>query len=180
MPIYLEQAMTYHLYRITNKNTGRTYIGLTQGPVAVRFGRHMSRLASRTHHSEAMQLDYDAGHAFEVESVASLSGKDVAMAAEMQLAQSEPEPYNVKTGRRGDMSHVLSTSRKFNKNYIYPEVIALRGKLKQDAIAKRYGISQSMVTLIQNGHRTADHVPETSFAEVFCDTDTVVRCPASM
>lgn len=76
--------MTYTVYKITNKTTGKTYVGCTSD-YAERFRNHFTALRNNKHKIGLMQLDYNTGHRFEHSVIASgISCKKEALALEAE------------------------------------------------------------------------------------------------
>lgn len=156
----------YSIYKITNLDNSRTYIGMTEHPVKNRFKKHISELRRGVHVNKEMQADWDEGHTLTVSKQAWRKEKSNAKALETKLMNLEVMPYNIAKGNDGDLKGLRTD--KFNNNsrpYVYSEVKKLIG-LPQQLAMDHFNISQVMVSLIQNGHRvTVD--PQTSFKDTF-------------
>lgn len=164
----------YSIYKITNRDTGRTYIGMTEKPVEFRFRKHIRGLRAGEHVNDHMQADWNLGHSFVVVKLASRKHKDVAKRLETQLMNLEDNPYNIAMGNPGDM--VGYQAHRFtdeNRPYMYAEINRMRQEKSAD-VRKRFNISAPMVSMIQTGMRTAPE-PQTSFADVFFCDQTQVR-----
>jgi predicted GIY-YIG superfamily endonuclease len=164
----------YNIYRITNRSNGRTYIGMTKGTVAARFDRHINHLHRGVHCNDQMQRDWHFGfNELVVERIARRTDKEAAKKLETKLMNAEPNPYNIAKGNKGDMAGRTRKIRPFARPYVYAEVIALKA-FPQAWIMENFDIGQPMISMIQNGHRTAPE-PQTSFKEVPCDPYTIVE-----
>ena len=163
----------FTIYRITNQANGRTYVGMTEKPLAHRFIQHKRMLDRGTHTNDRLQADYSTGRCqLAIEALARRKTKTAAMLKELEFINNEPKPYNIRTGNRGDFIGRM-TSPRTARPYVYAEIIALRGKANSETLMNRFGFGKPMISMIQNGHRTAP-APETSFADVFCDVETKV------
>ena len=163
----------FTIYKITNEATGRTYIGMTEKTLPHRFIQHKRMLERGTHTNDRLQADHSAGRcALTIKAVARKKTKSAAMLKELEFINNEPKPYNIRTGNPGDFIGRM-TSPRTARPYVYAEIIALRGKANSETLMNRFGFGKSMISMIQNGHRTAP-APETSFADVFCDVETKV------
>jgi hypothetical protein len=167
--------MNYQVYKITNHSNGRTYIGMTQTPFQHRFSRHINALTAGCHVNDLKQSDWNNGDRdFSVELMAVRGNKVAAKALETELMNLEDDPYNIAKGNPGDLNSRIGF--KFNVNnrsYVYAEIISLKG-VPQGALTQIYGIGQPMVSMIQNGHRTAP-LPQTTFADCMSDSRVTVQ-----
>lgn len=55
----LEKRTVNIVYLITNKTTGRVYVGATQKKLSYRFSEHMNCLERSTHFIGQMQIDFN-------------------------------------------------------------------------------------------------------------------------
>lgn len=167
--------MRYTIYRITNQDTGRTYIGMTRRDIAIRFGDHRRALRRGTHINEWLQKDWDAGNrALTVTVVTTAPDHETAKKIETRLINLQDNAYNIAKGKPGSLvGYLRHAFRNNGRAYIYAEIEAQRGRPTRE-LRDKYGCSQPLVSMIWNGHRTAP-TPLTSFADVFIDDDTCVQ-----
>lgn len=79
--------MSYTLYQIKNKHSGRCYYGSTKN-LRVRWNQHMCDLRNNEHHTTALQADYNAvgdADSFVFEVLGEFGAKEEARAAETAL-----------------------------------------------------------------------------------------------
>jgi hypothetical protein len=167
----------FNIYKITNRDTGRVYIGMTEKTIHARFRRHMLRLRDGSHVNIHLQADFNRGHSFIITKITHRKHKH-AKSLETKLMNEIENTYNIARGNPGDMAGYLAYRfTDANRSYMYAEIIDMRDKPGKE-VRPRFNISQPMVSMIQLGHRKAGP-PQTTFRDVFfCDqTEVKVAVP---
>lgn len=170
----------YNVYKITNHDTGRAYIGMTSLPTNKRLVRHLYLLRTGTHPNTHLTEDWALGNtSLTIKKIASYETKAEAKDHETRLIQRQKNPYNVRTGLPGAMKGYTRPVFKNARAYLYSEIAELHSTHSLRELIERYGCGGPMISMIGHGHRFAD-APETSFDDVFFDeaTKVMVKRPA--
>lgn len=165
----------YIVYKITNKDTGRAYIGMTSWSAKDRLTRHIYLLRQGSHPNMHLTQDWQLGNTtLAIKTVARYENKADALAHETRLTQRQRNPYNIKTGRPGAMKGYAKHRFKNGRAYLYSEIVELHRTHSLRELIARYGCGGPMISMIGHGHRYTREAPQTSFDDVYFDDETTV------
>lgn len=175
------------IYKITNKNNGKVYIGQTIQAFKRRIKSHRSHLQNQTHHNELLQKAYNkyGWDAFEAEIIETCDVDEIDAKERFWISQykatDRAHGYNFESGGNVLKKHNPSTIQKFilssrgeNNKIQAADVETIKRRLIAGDtftdIAKDFNVSKSCIYRIKNLQNWGYIAPELN--EQLINTDT--------